>query len=61
MEDVPPAEAALLGDSVTADIPAARNAGVDSILFTNGGQPPPGHGADFVAHTLAQAADILLR
>ena len=61
MAAVPPAEAVLLGDSVTADIPAARRAGVDSILFTNGGEPPPGHGATYVARTLKEAADMILR
>lgn len=56
-----PAEAILLGDSVTADIPAARSAGVDSILFTNGRAAPANHGAVFTARTLDEAADILLR
>ncbi|MDD3335222.1 MAG: HAD-IA family hydrolase [Eubacteriales bacterium] len=59
--NVSPSDAVLLGDSVTADIPAARNAGVRSILFTNGTPPPLGHGADFTVSTLSQAAELIQR
>lgn len=48
--------AVLLGDSVTADIGAAINAGVDSILFTDGQPAPEGSGATYIAPTLAEAA-----
>lgn len=57
---VDPCEAVLLGDSVTADIPAARNAGVDSILFTNGGAAPQNHGATYVARDFAEAERLIL-
>jgi 2-haloacid dehalogenase len=51
----------LLGDSVTADIGAAVNAGVDSILFTDGMPAPEGNGgATYAAKTLRDAADIAL-
>ena len=52
--------AVLLGDSVTADIGAARNAGVDSVLFTNGETPPEDSGATHIARTLVEAADLVL-
>ena len=52
--------AVLLGDSVTADIGAAQNAGVDSILFTAGAVAPEGHGATYTVQTLDKAADLLL-
>lgn len=54
-------EAVLLGDSVTADIPAANRAGVDSILLTNGKEPPMGHGATYTARTLEEAQALILR
>ena len=50
----------MLGDSVAADIGAAGNAGVDSILITNGGPVPETGGATYVVSTLAQAATIAL-
>lgn len=50
----------LIGDSVTADIGAARNAGVDSILFTDGGPAPADCGATYVAQTLEEAAALVL-
>lgn len=56
---VSPEDAAMMGDSVTSDIPAARAAGVKSILFTNGTEPPPNHGADVVARTYADALAAL--
>ena len=59
--DVAPAHAVVLGDSVTADIAAARNAGVDSILFTNGKEPPEGHGATYAVQSLQQALEIILQ
>jgi 2-haloacid dehalogenase len=52
---------ALLGDSVTADIGAAVNAGVNGILLTNGGpEPEDTGGAAFVVQTLGEAAELLL-
>lgn len=56
---VSPRDAAMIGDSVTSDIPAARAAGVKSILFTNGQEPPRGHGADAVARTYLDALALL--
>ena len=55
-----PQEAIVMGDSVTADIAAANAAGVESILFTEGKEPPEGHGATYVARTYREALDILL-
>lgn len=55
-----PRRAVVLGDSITADIGAARNAGVDSILFTNGGDAPESHGATFVAKGYEAAERIIL-
>lgn len=54
-----PGEAVVMGDSVTADIAAANAAGVRSILFTNGEEPPSDHGATHVARTYGEALDIL--
>ena len=51
--------AVMLGDSVTADIGAAVNAGVDSILFTNGAPAPAVCPATHVAATLEAAAALL--
>ncbi|MEG0050241.1 MAG: HAD-IA family hydrolase [Clostridia bacterium] len=51
----------LLGDSITADIAAANNAGVDSILFTNGAAVQAGHGATYAAQTFEAAAGYVLR
>ena len=53
-------ECILMGDSLTADIPCARNAGIDSINFTNGADPIENHGATYVAKTYADALNILL-
>ena len=52
--------AVLLGDSVTADIGAAQNAGVDSILFTAGKPAPEQNAATYTVQTLEKAADLLL-
>jgi len=52
--------AVLLGDSLTSDIAAANNAGVDSILFTNGKEIPEGHRATYAVKTLAEACAIIL-
>lgn len=52
--------AVLMGDSVTADIGAAKRAGVDSILFTNGAEPPVGHGATYAARTYTDAESVIL-
>ena len=57
---IAPEEAILLGDSVTADIAAANNAGVKSILFTNGKEPPENHGATWAVKTLEEALALIL-
>lgn len=54
-------DAVLLGDSVTADIAAARNAGMDSILFTNGKDAPANHGATWTVKTLEEAVKLILQ
>ena len=61
MAECAPEEAILIGDSVTADIGAAKAAGITSILFTEGREAPAGHGAVFVAQTYQEALDILLK
>lgn len=58
--DFRPEEAVVLGDSVTADIAAANNAGIRSILFTNGKEPPEGHGATWAVRTLDEACRLIL-
>ena len=60
-EGLNPEDAVLLGDSVTADIAAANNAGIHSILFTNGKPAPEGHKATYAAQTLADACRIILQ
>ncbi len=55
-----PRRAVVLGDSITADIAAARNAGVDSILFTGGGEAPEGHGATYAAKDYDEVLAIIL-
>ena len=52
--------AVLLGDSLTSDIAAANNAGIDSILFTNGKPIPEGHGATHAVQTLEEACALIL-
>ena len=52
--------AVLLGDSVTADIGAANNAGVDSILLADADPMPADSGATCCVRTLAEAADFIL-
>lgn len=52
--------AVFLGDSLTSDIAAANNAGVDSILFTNGKEIPEGHQATYAVKTLEEACGIIL-
>ena len=47
-------------EMATADIAAANAAGIHSILFTEGQEPPEGHGATWVARTYQEALDILL-
>ncbi|MBR3874947.1 MAG: YjjG family noncanonical pyrimidine nucleotidase [Clostridia bacterium] len=59
--DIRPEEAVLLGDSVTADIAAANNAGIDSILFTNGKDAPENHGATWAVKTLEEAWELILQ
>lgn len=54
-----PRRAVMLGDSPTADIGAAVNAGVDSILFTNGAPAPADCPATHVVPTLEAAAALL--
>ena len=59
--DIPVSEAILLGDSLTADIAAARNAGMDCILFTNGRDIPENHGATWAVKTLEEACELILQ
>lgn len=61
MAGVDAGEAVLLGDSVTADIGAANNARVDSILITNGKDAPEGHGATWAVKTLEEATKLILQ
>ena len=56
-----PRRVALLGDSVTADIGAAVNAGVDGVLFTNGVPVSETGGAVYVAQTLSDAARWIMQ
>ena len=56
-----PRQAVFLGDSVSADIGAARAAGVDSILYLEGRPVPPAHGATYVAHSLKEAQKLVLQ
>ncbi len=58
--NISPKDAVVLGDSVTADIAAANNAGVRSILFTNGRPIPENHGATWAVGTLEEACEIIL-
>lgn len=55
-----PRKAVVFGDSITADIAAANNASVDSILYTNGAPAPEGHGATYVAADFEEALRIVL-
>lgn len=55
-----PSKAVVFGDSITADIAAANNAGVDSVLYTNGADAPQGHGAAHVAKGFEEALDVIL-
>jgi len=52
--------AVLLGDSLTSDVAAANNAGIDSILFTNGRDIPAGHRATWAVKTLEEAKKLIL-
>lgn len=52
------ADAVLMGDSLTADIPAAVNAGVDSIYFSLHGRKS--ETATYTVHSYAEALQILL-
>lgn len=52
--------AVFLGDSQTSDIGAANNAGIDSILFTNGKEIPEGHKATYAVRTLEEACKLIL-
>ena len=52
-------EAILLGDSLSADIPAARNAGIDSIFLNLKGKETDL--PTYSVTTLAEAAEILLK
>ncbi|MBE5778777.1 MAG: noncanonical pyrimidine nucleotidase, YjjG family [Clostridiales bacterium] len=60
MAGAKPGEAVLLGDSVTADIPAAKKAGVDSIFINHEGNIPEKHGANYAVSTLEAARKIIL-
>jgi phosphoglycolate phosphatase-like HAD superfamily hydrolase len=55
-----PRRAVIFGDSVTADIGAARNAGVDCILYTNGIDVPAWPGANHVAKSFEDALELIL-
>ncbi len=55
-----PRRAVMLGDSLTADIGAAINAGVDSIWFLNGAATPLQHGATWAVKTLEEAQALIL-
>lgn len=57
---VSPGETILLGDSLTSDIPAAQNAGVDSIHLC-WDAPCPSCPAAYEARTLAQAQAMILK
>ncbi len=52
--------AVFLGDSLTSDIAAANNAGIDSILFTNGKPIPESHPATHAVKALEEACKIIL-
>jgi len=52
--------AVLLGDSLTSDIAAANNAGIDSVLFTNRKAIPEGHRATHAVKTLEEACRVIL-
>ncbi|MCL1855082.1 MAG: HAD-IA family hydrolase [Clostridia bacterium] len=56
-----PRQAVFLGDSISADMAAARAAGVDSILYLSGKQAPPAPGSTYVAHTLKEAEKLILQ
>lgn len=53
-------DAILLGDSPSADIAAANNAGMDCILFTNGKPAPEDHRATWCVQTLEEAQTLIL-
>ncbi|MBR2925184.1 MAG: YjjG family noncanonical pyrimidine nucleotidase [Clostridia bacterium] len=55
-----PSKAVVFGDSITADIAAANNAGVDSVLYTNGADAPQRHGAAYVAKGFEEALEVIL-
>ena len=59
--NIPASEAIVLGDSPTADIAAANNAGIDSILFTNGRPLPSSHAATWAVRTLEEACELILQ
>ena len=59
--DIPVEEAIMLGDRISADILAANNAGMDSILFTNGAEIPENHGATWAVKTLEEACELILQ
>lgn len=56
---IQPQQAVLLGDSVSADIQAARNAGIDSILLT--ATPDDPQGATYAVQNLEQAQRLILQ
>ncbi|MFH1511840.1 MAG: HAD-IA family hydrolase [Bacillota bacterium] len=57
MQITDPRQAVMIGDNEDSDILAAKNAGVQSILFLNGAPPPKQTNADFVAATLSEAGE----
>ena len=60
MNEADPRRVVMIGDNEDTDILAAVNAGVQSILFTNGGTLPNHTRADFTAETLKEAGDWIL-
>jgi 2-haloacid dehalogenase len=56
-----PTQAVMIGDNEDTDILAAKNAGTASVLFLCGSPPPEQTRADYVAATLKEAAEYILR
>ena len=56
-----PRRVVMLGDSVSADIGAARAAGVDSVLLLGGRPELEDHGATYAAATLREAQKLILQ
>ena len=56
-----PAQVLMIGDNESTDIQAAKAAGIKSILFLCGSEPPAQSQADFVTNSLLDAAEYILR